>query len=194
MKNLLILLSFVLLIWSCTEINDNITTLSTLTVIEGDTINITTPTINIHIDNDFIDSSRTIINTTNLNNNFNLNSFVDSSSIKLVVNIIDTAKKELCIDIPTPPLVINVIQPSKNTKYGSVTLTGLPNGNWTLIRFPDKVIQTGNSTILIVNDLDPRWTNDNGGKCYTTTFKWVVVNKCGVISLFSEEAIINSFQ
>jgi gliding motility-associated-like protein len=58
-------------------------------------------------------------------------------------------------DVPETPAVGQVIQPGCTNPVGSITLTGLPTGNWTLTRYPDEITTTGAGTITTISDLEP---------------------------------------
>jgi gliding motility-associated-like protein len=83
--------------------------------------------------------------------------------------------------VPTAPVIGNIIQPGCLALAGSVTLTGLPSsGLWTLTRSPGGVITTGSGTIITISNLDAG----------TYTFK--VTNSLGCISPSSGNVVISS--
>src|SRR5690349_17163229 len=59
---------------------------------------------------------------------------------------------------PTPltaPVVGTITQPDCATATGSVALSGLPAGNWTLTMNPGAVTTTGSGTTTTINNLNP---------------------------------------
>ena len=79
-------------------------------------------------------------------------------------------------DQPTPPNVGLILQPSCSTATGSVELSGLPAGNWTL--YPGAI--SGNGPEAIISGLT------------ANTYLYTVVNSMGCTSSGSVAVIINS--
>ncbi len=79
---------------------------------------------------------------------------------------------------PTPPVIGTVIQPSCDVSTGSVQLTGLPAGKWTIVSTPEtsEIVGDGSSTLL---------TDIPSGR-YTFT----VINEDMCKSLPSDEVVI----
>jgi len=94
---------------------------------------------------------------------------------------------------PSAPLIGTVIQPNKNSSTGSVMLNGLPDGVWKVTRYPSEIVTNGEGTSKNITGLDPKFTALNGGKCYTTVYKFTVTNSDGCVSPFSNEVAINSY-
>ena len=148
--------------------------------------------VNVDINNNITDSSNVNINidNDNVNNNENNNSIVDST----VINTATTNPSVECVEIPNAPIIVGIFQPTKASPYiGSVVIGNLPLKPWTLVRFPDKVIITGNTNSIVVEGLDSRWSSNNGAKCYSTKYSWLVINECGHTSPISATAEIKSY-
>jgi hypothetical protein len=94
---------------------------------------------------------------------------------------------------PTAPLIGDIKQPTKDISTGSVMLKGLPDGVWKVTRYPSEIVTNGEGTSKNITGLDPKFTALNGGKCYTTVYKFTVTNSDGCVSPFSNEVAINSF-
>lgn len=56
---------------------------------------------------------------------------------------------------PTAPVIGTISQPSCSTPTGSVALSGLPSGSWTLTRTPGNVIQNGSGETTTIAGLSP---------------------------------------
>jgi hypothetical protein len=171
---------------SCTKFENNVNNVNHLTVIEGDSIVINPPDIDIHID--IIDSSTIVIGGDTIIINITVpitikdttTIIIGGDTIIIDVNIVNPPQK--CDLIATAPLIGNIIQPS-NGKSGSVVLYGLPVDTWTLIRLPDKEIVSGSGGVTLVTGLTAK-------KCNTVIYSWIVINKCGSISPVSKEISI----
>jgi hypothetical protein len=194
MKNILLL--FALMAFSCTEISYDETILNNMTVIEGDSI-IVKPIINIdfrpNINVTIIDSTTIMIN------NYILNDItvIDSNTIVIggdTITINVTNPTQPCVAINTAPIVVILSQPTETNPFGTALVYGLPSGNWTLKRLPDNISITGSGNVVVVTGLNPRWSVDNGAKCYSTIFSWYVINECGFASPISNEVTINTWQ
>ena len=82
--------------------------------------------------------------------------------------------------LPAPPVVGTITQPTCAVPSGSVVLSGLPSGSWTVTRMPGSVSTTGNTASAIIGGLPP-------GNTYTFT----VTNSAGGTSLPSGNVVIN---
>ena len=82
--------------------------------------------------------------------------------------------------IPLPPVVGTITQPTYILASGSVVLSGLPSGSWTLIRLPSGVTTAGSGSTITVSGLA-------GGKYYFT-----VRNSVGCVSDSSNAVIIST--
>lgn len=80
---------------------------------------------------------------------------------------------------PQPPTIGSVTQPSCATPSGSVVLTGLPSGSWTLTRSPGNVTAEGSGTRYTVTQLAEG------------TYTFIVANSAGCVSGTSEPVRIN---
>jgi len=80
--------------------------------------------------------------------------------------------------VPTP-LLNTITQPTCSTT-GSVELTGLPSGSWTVTTDPGGIVTTGTGTSTIITGL-------TGG-----TYTFMVTNSAGCTSPVSAEAAINA--
>jgi gliding motility-associated-like protein len=82
---------------------------------------------------------------------------------------------------PTPPIVGVITQPTCTNNTGSVALSGLPSGSWTITPSPS-------GTPLISSGLTTSFSGLAAGSTYTFT----VTNNSGCISVASTSAVINS--
>lgn len=94
---------------------------------------------------------------------------------------------------PTAPLIGTIKQPTKDVSTGSVMLNGLPDGVWKITRYPSEIVTNGEGLSKNITGLDPKFTALNGGKCYTTVYKFTVTNSDGCVSPYSNEVAINSY-
>jgi gliding motility-associated-like protein len=81
---------------------------------------------------------------------------------------------------PTPPVVGTITQPTCGLSTGSVVLSGLPAGNWTLIRNPGGATINGNLTSWTVSGL------------VAGTYTFTVTNASTCTSVASPEVVINA--
>ena len=82
--------------------------------------------------------------------------------------------------IQTEPIVGVLLQPSCTIPTGSVTLSGLPAGNWTLTRSPDGVLFSGTGSSTTISGLA------------SGTYNYSVTNSSGCISVLSSSIVINN--
>ncbi|MDF1560219.1 MAG: gliding motility-associated C-terminal domain-containing protein [Bacteroidales bacterium] len=80
---------------------------------------------------------------------------------------------------PSAPNIGSVTQPTYTVATGSVVLTGLPPGTWTLTRFPDNAEITASGTSHTIIGLEPG------------TYTFTVTNSVGCTSLPSANVVIN---
>ncbi|MFD2907881.1 beta strand repeat-containing protein, partial [Flavobacterium ardleyense] len=80
---------------------------------------------------------------------------------------------------PKPPLVGTITQPTCNVTSGSVFLSALPSGNWTITRNPGAVTTTGNTTIATISGLP------------AGTFRFTITNASGCTSVVSANVRIS---
>jgi gliding motility-associated-like protein len=85
----------------------------------------------------------------------------------------------LSAPIQTEPIVGIILQPSCAIPTGSVTLSGLPAGNWSLTRSPDGVLFSGTGTSATISGLA------------SGTYNYTVTNASGCVSLVSNAIVIN---
>ncbi|HMG67077.1 MAG TPA: T9SS type A sorting domain-containing protein, partial [Chitinophagaceae bacterium] len=81
---------------------------------------------------------------------------------------------------PSAPTIGNIIQPTCAISTGSVTVSGLPSGTWTLTRNPGGVTITGTGNSRTISGLDPN------------TYTFTVTNAAGCTSGSSASVVINS--
>lgn len=81
-------------------------------------------------------------------------------------------------EIPSPPIPGLVTQPSCSSPGGTVQLSGLPAGQWTITRDPGGVETAGSGSITLISELPPG------------TFTFTVTNSQGCTSEPSSEVII----
>src|SRR5262249_32596044 len=81
---------------------------------------------------------------------------------------------------PTAPIVGTITQPGCTVATGSVVLSGLPGGSWTLTRNPGAVTTTGTGATTTINGLAPG------------TYTYTVTNAAGCSSPASTNIIINA--
>jgi xanthosine utilization system XapX-like protein len=77
---------------------------------------------------------------------------------------------------PTTPVVGAITQPTCTVATGSVVLSGLPAGNWTIN--PGAITGTGATTTIII--------------CCTGTYNFTVTNAAGCTSAASADVVINT--
>jgi len=81
---------------------------------------------------------------------------------------------------PSAPLIGTITQPTCDVATGSVVLTGLPSGAWTITRSPGDIITTGSGNSTIISGLG------------TGTYTFTVTNSDGCISLPSASVVMNA--
>ncbi|MHB1147465.1 MAG: glycine-rich domain-containing protein [Lutibacter sp.] len=84
----------------------------------------------------------------------------------------------VCVN-PSAPTVGTITQPTCAIVTGSVILSGLPAGNWTLTRSPGNVTTTGNTTSITISGLSANtytYTVTNASNCTSTASANVVIN------------------
>jgi hypothetical protein len=81
---------------------------------------------------------------------------------------------------PAAPVVGAITQPTYSLATGSVTLSGLPAGSWTLTRTPGGTNVSGTSATTIISGLP------------TGTYSFTVRNSVGCISDASANVVINN--
>lgn len=94
---------------------------------------------------------------------------------------------------PNSPKIGEIKQPTKCDPLGSVLLTDLPDGNWIITIYPSKNSYTGNGKNVWIKGLDPKYSYENGGKCYSTGYRFTVTNSFGCTSEPSDEVTIKSY-
>lgn len=82
--------------------------------------------------------------------------------------------------IQTEPIVGLLLQPSCTIPTGSVTLSGLPAGNWTLTRSPDGVLYSGTGSSTTISGVA------------SGIYNYSVTNSSSCISALSSPVLINS--
>ena len=84
--------------------------------------------------------------------------------------------------IPTQSAPIDglIVQPTCTTSTGSVTLSGLPTGNWILTRTQDGLTVAGSGTSTAITSL------------FSGTYNYTVTNSSGCISPLSNTIVINN--
>jgi gliding motility-associated-like protein len=82
---------------------------------------------------------------------------------------------------PTAPIVGTITQPTCATPTGSVALSGLPSGSWTLTASPGGATQNGSGTTATFSGLNP-----------STSYSFTVTNADGCTSTTSTSAAINA--
>jgi uncharacterized protein YjdB len=83
--------------------------------------------------------------------------------------------------LPSAPIVGTITQPTCTTPTGSVVLSGLPSGNWTITRTPGNVTTTGNTASTTISGLAPN-----------ATYTFTVTNSNNCTSLASANVVINA--
>ena len=81
--------------------------------------------------------------------------------------------------IPATVTVGTIAQPTCSVATGSVTLTGLPSGSWTLTRNPGNVVTTGNTATTTINGLAAgtyTFSIKNAAGCSSVSVATVVIN------------------
>ncbi|MFO7671796.1 MAG: hypothetical protein R6W31_19210, partial [Bacteroidales bacterium] len=81
--------------------------------------------------------------------------------------------------IPAAPTVGTITQPTCSVSTGSVPLSGLPSGSWTLTRTPGGTTSGSGSTTTVTG-------------LTTGTYTWTVTNEDGCTSESSSSAVINT--
>jgi uncharacterized protein (TIGR02145 family) len=81
---------------------------------------------------------------------------------------------------PQPPVVGTIIQPTCSVATGSVVLSGLPTGTWTLTRTPGGTMLYGSGSGATISGLSPG------------TYTYVVKNSAGCTSAASASVVINT--
>ena len=81
---------------------------------------------------------------------------------------------------PTAPVVGTITQPTCTVATGSVDLSGLPAGNWTITRNPGAVTTNGTGATTTINNLA------------SGTYTFTVTNAAGCTSPASTSAVINA--
>jgi gliding motility-associated-like protein len=84
-------------------------------------------------------------------------------------------------ETPTPPVLGTIVHPTCTVATGSVTLTGLPLGTWTLTRYPGTITSTGEGTSTTIT-----------GLAAGSSSNYTVTNSSGCTSLPSSNVIINA--
>jgi gliding motility-associated-like protein len=82
---------------------------------------------------------------------------------------------------PTAPVVGAITQPTCATPTGSVALSGLPSGSWTITASPGGATQNGSGTTATFTGLNP-----------STSYSFTVTNADGCTSTASTSAAINA--
>ena len=95
----------------------------------------------------------------------NSNGCVSPSSLTATINEIPPT--------PTAPVVGTITPPTCILSTGSVELTGLPAGSWTLIRYPGPVSTVGTVPAIVISGLSPG------------TYNYTVTNSYGCVSVIS---------
>ena len=91
--------------------------------------------------------------TASTNYTFSITNSLGCTSVatsNVVINSIPTA--------PSSPIVGTITQPSCLTPTGSVDLSGLPSGNWTISSSPGSLTQSGNTSATTFNGLSSNTT------------------------------------
>ena len=83
-------------------------------------------------------------------------------------------------DVPPGPSIGTISQPTCTVSTGSVVLSGLPSGEWTLFRNPDEITSAGSGTSTTVSGL------------LAGMYNFAVTDFEGCTSLFSANVVINS--
>lgn len=94
-----------------------------------------------------------------------------SSSGNVVINVPPVT--------PPAPTVGTITQPTCSVATGSVVLSGLPSGSWTLTRSPGGTVISGSGTSTTLSDLSPG------------TYTYTVTNSVGCTSSASGNVVIN---
>jgi gliding motility-associated-like protein len=79
---------------------------------------------------------------------------------------------------PAAPVIGTITDPTCTLATGSVQLTGLPSGSWTLKRYPGPVTTTGSTTSITISGLA------------AGTYNFTIANAAGCVSVLSENAVI----
>lgn len=82
-------------------------------------------------------------------------------------------------EVPAPPIAGTITHPACTVATGSVQLTGLPAGSWSLTRYPGTITTTGAGTSTMISDL-------NAG-----TYNFTVTSSDGCTSSASANIVIN---
>jgi len=102
----------------------------------------------------------------------NASGCISSSSANVLINAQPTT--------PTAPTLGTITQPTCSTATGSVVLSGLPSGNWTLTRSPGNITTTGNIASSTISGLA------------AGTYTYKVTNASGCISSSTANVVINA--
>jgi gliding motility-associated-like protein len=94
-----------------------------------------------------------------------------------------TSTGNMCLSLTTP-LVGTLIQPTCSTTTGSVTLSGLPTGNWTITRNPSGITTTGSGVSTTLTGLPSgthTFTVTNAFGCISSPTTNVVINTAPIV-------------
>jgi hypothetical protein len=81
---------------------------------------------------------------------------------------------------PSAPVIGTVTQPSCQVMTGSVRLTGLPSGNWTLRRYPGEILLNGSGSSITISGLNPgshNFTVSDAAGCTSPVSAVAVINE-----------------
>lgn len=81
----------------------------------------------------------------------------------------------------TAPVIASIVQPSCTVATATINLSGLPAGNWTVVRYPGAVVTTGSGTIT-----------SQTGLAANTTYTFEVTPAGGCTSPLSATAVVNA--
>ena len=101
---------------------------------------------------------------------------ITHNSVTCTVNFTPTI-----LPTPTAPVVGTITQPTCATPTGSVALSGLPAGSWTITASPGGATQNGSGTTATFTGLNP-----------STSYTFTVTNSDGCTSTASTSAAINA--
>jgi gliding motility-associated-like protein len=115
-------------------------------------------------------------NTTGSSVTFPVSVVITHNGVSCTVNFNPTI-------LPTPaaPVVGTITHPTCTTPTGSVALSGLPSGSWTITASPGGATQNGSGTTEIFSGLNP-----------STNYTFTVTNADGCTSTTSTSAAINA--
>jgi hypothetical protein len=193
-----------MLIFACTEINENFTEVNTSVAISDTTVNnidvvVNPPNIDIDITNNFIDSSKSYVVVNQYGDSIYIPISVVNNLIATLNNTnnntntvtITNPPTEECVEIPNRPTIF-VVNRYPQTGTALVTLSDLPNTMWILQRSPDNVYTIGTGTWVNIDGLRSDLAASLGAKCSSTTYKWRVTNICWNTSNWSDEVIVST--